>query len=200
LKRLIAYSSIAHMGLMVMAVFSENTIAMNGVMMQMFNHGINIIGLWIVVELIERQFGTRKLSQLGGIAQKAPGLTALLVVVALANVALPLTNGFVGEFLMFNGIWNSLSNYRILFTVFAIIAIILSAVYTLNMIQKLFYGNTNSVTENTHDAYGNEKLILGALVILIVVLGVYPQPLLNLGSSFVDGLLKNVNVANLIVK
>lgn len=200
LKRLIAYSSIAHMGLMVMAVFSENSTGMNGVMMQMFNHGINIIGLWIVVELIERQFGTRKLSQLGGIAQKAPGLTALLVVVALANVALPLTNGFVGEFLMFNGIWNSLSDYRIIFTVFAIIAIILSAVYTLNMIQKIFYGNTNTLTQNTHDAYGNEKLILGVLVIVIVVLGVYPQPLLNLGSSFVDGLLKDVNVANLIVK
>lgn len=200
LKRLIAYSSIAHMGLMVMAVFSENTTAMNGVMMQMFNHGINIIGLWIVVELIERQFGTRKLSQLGGLAQKAPGLTALLVVVALANVALPLTNGFVGEFLMFNGIWNSLSDYRIIFTVFAIIAIILSAVYTLNMIQKIFFGNTNAVTQNAHDAFGNEKLILGVLVIVIVVLGVYPQPLLNLGSSFVDGLLKDVNVANLIVK
>jgi len=200
LKRLIAYSSIAHMGLMVMAVFSENTTAMNGVMMQMFNHGINIIGLWIVVELIERQFGTRKLSELGGIAQKAPGLTALLVVVALANVALPLTNGFVGEFLMFNGIWNSLSDYRIIFTVFAIIAIILSAVYTLNMIQKIFYGNTNAVTANAHDAFGNEKLILAFLVIVIVVLGVYPQPLLNLGSSFVDGLLKDVNVANLIVK
>jgi len=200
LKRLIAYSSIAHMGLMVMAVFSENTTAMNGVMMQMFNHGINIIGLWIVVELIERQFGTRKLSELGGIAQKAPGLTALLVAVALANVALPLTNGFVGEFLMFNGIWNSLSDYRIIFTVFAIIAIILSAVYTLNMIQKIFYGNTNAVTANAHDAFGNEKLILAFLVIVIVVLGVYPQPLLNLGSSFVDGLLKDVNVANLIVK
>ena len=79
---------------------------MQGVMMQMFNHGINIIGLWIVVELIERQFGTRKLSELGGIAQKAPGLAILLVIVAFANISLPLTNAFVGEFLMFNGIWN----------------------------------------------------------------------------------------------
>jgi NADH-quinone oxidoreductase subunit M len=200
LKRLIAYSSIAHMGLMVMAVFSENSTAMNGVMMQMFNHGINIIGLWIVVELIERQFGTRKLSQLGGIAQKAPALTTLLVIVALANVALPLTNGFIGEFLMFNGIWNALSDYRIVFSVFAIIAIILSAVYTLNMIQKIFFGNTNTLTETTHDAYGNERLVLSVLVILIVVLGVYPQPLLNLGNSFVDVLMKQVNVANLIIR
>jgi NADH-quinone oxidoreductase subunit M len=200
LKRLIAYSSIAHMGLMVMAVFSENSTAMNGVMMQMFNHGINIIGLWIVVELIERQFGTRKLSQLGGLAQKAPALTTLLVIVALANVALPLTNGFVGEFLLFNGIWNALSDYRIIFSVFAIIAIILSAVYTLNMIQKLFFGNTNTLTETGHDVFINERLVLSVLVIVIIVLGVYPQPLLNLGNSFVEGLMKNVNVANLIIR
>jgi NADH-quinone oxidoreductase subunit M len=200
LKRLIAYSSIAHMGLMVMAVFSENATAMNGVMMQMFNHGINIIGLWIVVELIERQFGTRKLSQLGGVAQKAPVLTALLVIVALANVALPLTNGFIGEFLMFNGIWNALSDYRILFTVLSIIAIILSAVYTLNMIQKIFYGITNTLTETTRDTYFNERAVLSVLVIVIIVLGVYPQPLLDLGNRFVEGLMKDVNVANLIIK
>jgi len=200
MKRLVAYSSIAHMGLMVMAVFSENSTAMNGVMMQMFNHGINIIGLWIVIELIERQFGTRKLSQLGGIAQKAPALAALLVIVALANVALPLTNGFVGEFLMFNGIWNAQSKYKILFTVLAIIAIILSAVYTLNMIQKIFFGKTNTLTENTHDAFTNERIALSVLVIIIVVLGVYPQPLLDVGNRFVEGLMKDVNVANLIIK
>jgi len=199
-KRLIAYSSIAHMGLMVMAVFSENSTAMNGVMMQMFNHGINIIGLWIVVELIERQFGTTKLSQLGGMAQKAPALTTMLVIVSLANIALPLTNGFVGEFLMFNGIWNALSEYNVVFTVFAIIAIILSAAYMLNMIQKIFYGNTNTLTGNSRDAYGNERLALGVLVLIILVLGVYPQPLLNLGNSYVEGLIKEVNISNLIIR
>ncbi len=82
---------------------------MQGVMIQMFNHGINIIGLWIVVELIERQFGTSKISELGGLAQKAPGLAIFFVVIALANIALPFTNAFVGEFLMFNGIFNSLA-------------------------------------------------------------------------------------------
>jgi NADH-quinone oxidoreductase subunit M len=200
MKRLVAYSSIAHMGLMVMAVFAENSTAMNGVMMQMFNHGINIIGLWIVVELIERQFGTRKFSQLGGIAQRAPALTALLVIVALANVALPLTNGFIGEFLMFSGIWNSLSNYKVIFTVCAIIAIILSAVYTLRMIQKIFYGNTNALTETTHDASFNEKATLSVLVIVIIVLGVYPQPLLDLGNRFVEALMKDVNIANVTIR
>jgi NADH-quinone oxidoreductase subunit M len=202
LKRLIAYSSIAHMGIMVMATFSESAIGMQGVLMQMFNHGINIIGLWIVVELIERQFGTRKLSELGGVAQKAPALAILLVIVALGNVALPLTNGFIGEFLMFNGIWstNTADAHRIIFTVVALLSIILSAVYTLNMIKKIFFGNTNTVTEGAHDAFLNERFVLGALVIIIILLGVYPQPLLNLGNGFIDGLSKNVNVANVMIK
>jgi NADH-quinone oxidoreductase subunit M len=200
LKRLIAYSSIAHMGIMVMAIFSENESAMQGVMIQMFNHGINIIGLWIVVELIERQFGTRKLSELGGIAQKAPALATLLVVVALANVSLPLTNAFIGEFLMFNGIWNALSNYRIAFAALAGLSIILGAVYTLGMIQKVFFGPTNALTERTHDIFTNERVALAVIVLLIVAIGVYPQPMLNVTDGFVGGLLKEVNIANLITK
>ena len=75
---------------MCLAIFATNRMSMQGVMIQMFNHGINIIGMWIVVELIERQFKTRKMSELGGLAQKAPALAILLVIVALANVALPL--------------------------------------------------------------------------------------------------------------
>jgi len=198
IKRLVAYSSIAHMGLMVMAIFSENRIGLQGVMMQMFNHGINIIGMWIVVELIERQFGTRRLSELGGIAQKAPGLTILLVIVALANIALPLTNALVGDFLMFNGIWNALSAYNMIFAAIAGISIILAAVYTLTMIQKVFYGPLNNVTAAAQDLSLVERLALGIIVLLIVIYGVYPQPLLNLANSFVEGLFRTINVANQI--
>jgi NADH-quinone oxidoreductase subunit M len=197
IKRLVAYSSIAHMGLMVMAIFSENNIGLQGVMIQMFNHGINIIGLWIVVELIERQFGTRKLSQLGGIAQKAPALTTLLVIIALANIALPLTNSFVGEFLLFNGIWHAYSVYNMVFTALAGLSIILAAVYTLNMIQKICYGATNAVTETGRDINLNEKLALGIIVLVIVILGVYPQPALNLTNGFVDGLMEKIKVTHL---
>jgi NADH-quinone oxidoreductase subunit M len=200
LKRLVAYSSIAHIGLMVMAIFSENDLGMQGVMIQMFSHGINIIGMWIVIELIERQFGTRKLSQLGGIAQKAPGLTTLMVIVALANVALPLTNAFVGEFLMFNGIWNAQTAYRVVFAAVAGLSIILAAVYTLNMIQKVFYGETNALTAQAHDIRINERFALGVIVLLILVFGVYPQPFLNLTSGYVDTLLHQVKVPNLFVK
>ncbi|MBD0296873.1 MAG: NADH-quinone oxidoreductase subunit M, partial [Flavisolibacter sp.] len=191
LKRLIAYSSIAHIGLMAAAIFAESKTGMQGVMMQMFNHGVNIIGLWIVVELIERQLGTRKLSELGGIAQKAPALAILLVVMALANVSLPLTNSFVGEFMMFTGIFTSTaSKYNTIYTVLACISIILSAVYTLTMIQKVFFGTTNNLTERAHDIRLNERLSLVIIALLIFIFGIFPQPLLNVTDGFVDALLK----------
>jgi NADH-quinone oxidoreductase subunit M len=109
-----------------------------------------------------------KCRKLGGIAQKAPVLAIMLVVVSLANVALPLTNAFIGEFLMFNGIFTStVSKYNIVFAVLALITIILSAIYTLSMIQKVLYGNTNALTSNGSDMNGNEKLALSIIVVLI---------------------------------
>lgn len=192
LKRLIAYSSIAHIGIMALAIFAETHIALQGVMMQMFNHGVNIIGLWIVVELIERQFGTRKLSELGGIAAKAPALAILLVVMALANISLPLTNAFVGEFMMFTGIFTStLSKYNFIFTVLALLSIILAAVYTLTMIQKVFFGPANERTAGAVDIRFNEKLALSILVVLIFAFGVYPQPLLNITDGYSQSIITN---------
>ena len=190
LKRLIAYSSIAHIGLMCAAAFAQNLSSLQGLMIQMFNHGINIIGLWIVVELIEWQFGTRKISELGGLAQKAPTLAILLVIVALANIALPLTNSFPGEFLIFNGIFSSQTKYNVWFIVLAGMGIILGAVYTLNMIRKVFYGNTNELTASTKDITWNEKMALGIIVLIIFVLGVYPQLLLNETSAMSETIIK----------
>jgi NADH-quinone oxidoreductase subunit M len=193
LKRLIAYSSIAHIGLMCLAIFATNSESMQGVMIQMFNHGINIIGLWIVVELIERQFKTRKISELGGLAQKAPALAILLVIVALANVALPLTNAFIGEFLMFTGIFRSpATQYNVVFAATAGITIILSAIYTLNMIQRVFYGNTNALTAEAKDIRLNEKMILGVIVIGIILIGVYPKPILDITQGAVDSILSRM--------
>jgi NADH-quinone oxidoreductase subunit M len=193
LKRLIAYSSIAHVGLMCLAIFVTSDQGLQGVMIQMFNHGINIIGMWIVVELIERQMHTRKISELGGLAQKAPGLAILLVVVALANVALPLTNAFIGEFLLFSGVFSSsVSKLNYVFTAVAGLSIILSAVYTLNMIQRVFFGNTNTLTATMRDIKFNEKLILGILVIVIVTIGVYPKPFLELTQGTVDTILSRM--------
>lgn len=175
-KRLIAYSSIAHIGLMCAAIFTKQPQAMDGVLIQMFNHGINVIGLWIVADVIEKQVGTRKFSELGGLATKAPTLAILLVVLAFANVALPLTNAFVGEFLMFSGLFK----FNIWFAAVAGISIILGAVYTLGMVQKIFYGNTVAQTENAIDISFNIKLALVIIVVMIIVLGVYPMPMLKL--------------------
>ena len=194
LKRLVAYSSIAHMGLMCLAVFATDATGMQGVMIQMFSHGINILGMWIVVDLIERQFGTRKISELGGLAQKAPGLAILLVVVALANVALPLTNAFVGEFLLYSGVYSSTATqYNVVFTCVAALSIILGAVYTLNMIGKVFFGNTNALTEKGVDIKLNEKIVLAAIVVISLWVGVYPKPVLELTKDTTDFILSQMN-------
>jgi NADH-quinone oxidoreductase subunit M len=176
IKRLIAYSSIAHIGLMSAAIFTHNATGLQGVMVQMFNHGINVIGLWIVADVIEQQLGTRKFSELGGLAQKAPALAILFVVMALANIALPLTNAFVGEFLMFNGLFQ----YNVWIAAVAGISVILAAVYTLNMVQKVLYGNTTTVTANATDLSPNVQWVLVLLALLVIILGVYPQPMIDL--------------------
>lgn len=193
LKRLVAYSSIAHMGLMVMALFAITKSGMQGVMIQMFNHGINIIGLWIVIELIERQFGTRRISELGGLAQKSPAMAVLFVIVALANIGLPLTNGFIGEFLMFNGIFaSSLTKYYIVFTVLAGVTIILAAVYMLNAIRKVFYGDTNELTATGYTLRMNELLALGVIVAIIFCIGIFPNSLLEVSAETSQSVLTKI--------
>jgi NADH-quinone oxidoreductase subunit M len=185
MKRLIAYSSIAHIGLMSAALFVNNESGLQGAMIQFFSHGVNVLGMWIVADRIEHQFGTRKMSELGGIAQKAPGLAILLVIVSLANVALPLTNAFVGEFLMFNGLFK----FNMWYAVAGGISIILSAVYTLRMIQKVFYGNSNTVTANTVDISWFEKAGLAIIVVAIFIMGVYPAPVFSMAKDTVTTIL-----------
>jgi NADH-quinone oxidoreductase subunit M len=185
-KKLVAYSSIAHIGLMCAALFTQNQLGIQGVMVQMFNHGINILGLWIVIDIIERKTGIKKMSDLGGLAKTTPSLVIFLVIIALANIALPLTNAFVGEFMMFTALYQ----YNVWIAVAAGIGIILSAVYTLGMIQKIFYGNTNSVTQNVSDININEKCALAILVLFIIVMGVFSEPMFAITNDSVVGLLK----------
>jgi NADH-quinone oxidoreductase subunit M len=168
-------------------------------MIQMFNHGINIIGLWIVIELIERQFGTRKISDLGGLAQRSPAMAILLVVIALANIGLPLTNGFIGEFLMFNGIFAStVTQYYIVFTVLAGITIILAAVYMLTMIRRVFYGETNALTAPGYALRFNERMALVIIVVLVFVIGVYPKLFLNITRETSEYILQKASFGPLL--
>lgn len=189
LKRLVAYSSIAHIGLMCAAIFSQQSSSLHGVMIQSFYHGINVIGLWIVVYAIEQKTGTRRMSELGGLARQAPALAILLVIMALANIAMPLTNAFVGEFLMFNGLFK----YNIWMAATGGISIILGAVYTLWMVQKVFYGEGKPASAFVQDIGSEIKLPLIILSALVILFGVYSQPMLDLTKDTVEQIVAAIN-------
>jgi NADH-quinone oxidoreductase subunit M len=172
IKRLIAYSSIAHIGLMAAGAFTLKHAALNGAVLQMFSHGINIMALWIVADLVEKQTGVTSISKLGGIARKAPVLTIFLVIAAFANIALPLTNAFVGEFMIFNGLYQ----FRPWIAALAGLSIILSAVYTLNMIKNVFYGEAGDAVEGFADINKTQAMVLTVITGLILFFGVYPDP------------------------
>lgn len=190
LKRLIAYASIAHIGLMCASIFVANESSIQGLMVHMFNHGIIVAGLWITAEVIETQYGTRKISELGGLAQKAPVLAMLLMVMALGNISLPLTSAFIGEFLMFNGLFQ----YNMIIAAIALISIILSAIYTFNMVQNIYYGQTLPATENAREVNRHAKFSLIVLAILVLFLGFYPNPLFHLTNDSVEAIVSKINL------
>lgn len=179
LKKLFAYASIAHIGLMSAAVFAGNEVSMQGVLIQMFNHGIIITGLWVMVEILEQKLHTKTIGELGGIALQAPRMAIAFMIICLGNIALPLTSGFVGEFLMFSGLYR----YNAWMMAVAGIAIILSAVYILGMLQKVIYGERNPLTQKITDLRLNEWAAIAIVVALILAIGIYPKPVLDLVGS-----------------
>ena len=185
IKRLIAYSSIAHIGLMNAAIFTGTGIAIQGALIQLFSHGINVLGLWIIADILEQQTGTRSMQQMGGLAKKQPTLAILLVGFALANIAMPLTNAFVGEFLMFNGLF--MLNPWI--AAFAGISIVLAAIYTLNMVQKVAYGEISEKINAMPAPNKAAQAVLIILLIIVFVTGVYPEPLFTLTADTLEQLL-----------
>lgn len=213
LKRLIAYSSIAHMGLTIAALFSLSGFSNNsnvvlhyhhigfqGVLLQLFSHGINIMGMWLLADRLESRFGTRKLSELGGLARTAPTFTIFFVIIALANIALPLTNAFPGEFLQFNAIFHAQSPYRIVFVILSGLGVILSAIYTLNMIRRIFYGETNTLTETGLRLSTAETVSLFLVVALILVLGIYPQAALDFTNEYAWEYVKSIDITRFLAK
>lgn len=175
-KRLIAYSSIAHIGLMAAGLFTLKAVAFNGVFIQMFNHGINIVGLWLIADLVERQTGVSKISELGGVAKKAPVLAIFMVIIAFANIALPMTNAFVGEFMLFNGLFQM----KPWIAALAGVSIILSAIYTLNMVKNVFYGEVSAAVSSFKDINAIQIGMLTIITLLIFILGIYPTPYFNM--------------------
>jgi NADH-quinone oxidoreductase subunit M len=188
-KRLVAYSSIAHVGLISAGIFAFNQQGMQGAMVQMLSHGINVVGLFFVLDIIFSRVKTNKIEELGGIAKVAPQLALTFLIIVLGTVALPGTNGFIGEFLLLMGVYN----YGIWAAAIAGLTIIFGAVYMLRMYQNVMLGETNSLTITFSDIKGTEKLVLYTICALIIVLGVYPKPVLHLTEASVQHLLEQVN-------
>ncbi len=190
-KRLIAYSSIAHVGLISAGIFSMTTEGLTGGMMQMVAHGINVIGLFYIADIIFSRTGTREISHLGGIRNVAPSFALLFLIILLGSVALPLTNGFVGEFLLLNGLYQyANAKFALWIIVLAGLTIILGAVYMLRSYQSMMLGETKTTTQNFKDLDNTEKLLLTIVAGFVIILGVYPKPLLDIAAPAVQELLK----------
>ena len=189
IKRLVAYSSIAHVGLISAGIFAWNIQGLQGAMIQMLNHGINVVGLFFVLDIITRRLNTRQLDQMGGIAKSAPQLAIGFLIVLLGTVALPLTNGFIGEFLLLIGVYQ----YHIGYAALAGLTIILGAVYMFRMYQQVMLGSTNEQTSVFIDLDPTEKIVLFIIGALVIVIGVYPQPILHISEAAVSNLVDQVN-------
>lgn len=189
LKRLIAYSSIAHVGLIGAGVFVFNAQALQGAMIQMLSHGVNVFALFYIIYLIESRTGTREINILGGIVHSAPKLAIVFTIIMMGSIALPLTNGFVGEFLLLAGLYQ----YSAIATAFAGLTIILGAVYMLRMYQRVMLGEANNLTSAFKDIHRNEKTILYIVVLLVVVMGIMPNTILSISDASVQNLISIVN-------
>jgi NADH-quinone oxidoreductase subunit M len=188
-KRLIAYSSIAHVGLIAAAILAWTEEGLQGAMIQMLNHAINVVGLFFVWDIISRKLNTRDIGQLGGIAKNAPWFATCFLIITLGTVALPLTNGFIGEFLLLNAVYY----YNLRLAIVAGTTIILGGVYMLRMYKNVMQGPTNDLTITFTDITGTDRLVMVVLCALIILIGVYPQPILHLSEASVAQLVHDVN-------
>lgn len=189
IKRVIAYSSIAHVGLIAAGLFTLNVQAMQGAMIQMLSHGINVLGLFFVVDILFDRTGTFDRAALGGVVHRAPVLAVCFMIVLLGSVALPLTNGFVGEFLLLSGLFR----YNVIFAAVGGLTIIFSSVYMFRLYKDTMLGGANELTAGFSDIRGSEKAVLLIVAALVIVIGVYPGPVLSLTENSVSLLLDQVN-------
>jgi NADH-quinone oxidoreductase subunit M len=188
-KRLIAYSSIAHVGLIAAGILTLSKIGIQGAMVQMLSHGIIVFALFYLIDIIAQRTHTRTLADLGGIRNVAPITATVLLVVMLGSVALPFTSGFVGEFLLIN----SLVQYQLVLGAIAGLSTILGAVYMLRMFQRTMLGEVNSYTAEFADLTTQEKIVLYPVVVLIILIGIYPAPLLALSEPAVNNLVQLIS-------
>jgi len=183
MKKLVAYSSVSHLGFVVLGIFALTEEGLQGSMLQMANHGISTGGLFLIVGMIYDRRHTRAIAEFGGLARVMPLFSIFFMIISLSSIGLPGLNGFVGEFLILLGSFTSqyLSPW---FTVIAATGVILSAVYLLWMYQRVIFGKlSNPANAGLRDLSFREIGLLVPLIVMIIWIGVYPATFLNLTSS-----------------
>ena len=187
LKKLLAYSSLAHVGLIAAGIYTLKIDGLSGAVSQMIAHGYVIVGLFFIAELIEQRYKTQVISEMGGIRTQAPKFTSFFLILVLASVALPGTFNFVGEFTVLY----SLAQTNILVAVLGGSTIILGAYYMLKMFQNVMLGETNIVLFK--DLAANEIIVLIAIVGFLIFFGLYPKPIVDLVNPSLIEVLKVIN-------
>jgi len=189
LKKLVAYSSVSHLGFVMLGIFALTEQAVVGAILQMINHGLSTGALFLLVGMVYERRHTRMIQEFGGLARIIPVFTAAFLIVTLSSIGLPGLNGFVGEFLILAGTFR----VNVLYASLATLGIILAAVYMLWMFQRVMFGPITH-EENRHlpDLTGRELAVLVPVILLIVWIGIYPQPFLKPTEASVKQLLAQV--------
>ncbi|HEY5648524.1 MAG TPA: NADH-quinone oxidoreductase subunit M, partial [Nitrospiria bacterium] len=191
LKKLIAYSSVSHMGFVTLGIFVLNTQGVEGALLQMVNHGITTGALFLLVGMAYDRTHSRLLSDYGGVARPMPRYATMMMIFALSSLGLPGMNSFVGEILVLLGTFVE----NRLMAVLATLGVILAAVYMLWMVQRVLFGPiTKSENHKLPDIGMREMVTLAPLVILVFWIGVHPDPFLSIMHASVDHLLDQVGV------
>ncbi len=185
IKKLVAYSSVSHMGYVVVGLFSLNQAGVTGALYQMLNHGISTGALFLLVGMMYERTHSRELSRYGGLANRAPIYTIFFLIVTFSSIAVPLTNGFVGEFLILLGLWLKSKAMA----AFAVSGVVLGAVYMLWLVKKMFFGAEGELVRDSHkslDLNLREVCVLVPLVIMIFWMGIAPGQFLKFSKSSIE--------------
>jgi NADH-quinone oxidoreductase subunit M len=193
MKKLVAYSSVSHLGFVVLGIFSFTDLAMQGALYQMLAHGVSTGALFLCVGIVYERRHTRMIAEYGGIATPMPQYSTMFLIIALSSLGLPLLNGFIGEFLILLGAFASPVPHAQLFAVLGATGVILSAVYLLWMLQRVIYGEVKK-RENAglEDLNAREKWALVPLVAMAIVMGVAPMLFLRASEKSVNGVRQSV--------
>ncbi|MEJ5102431.1 complex I subunit 4 family protein [Chryseobacterium sp. MYb328] len=191
MKRIIAYSSFSHVGLMVAGIFASAVVTLRGTfnvegaegaLVQTFAHGINVVGLFYCCDILYKRFKSRDIRQMGGLAKVAPKFAVLFLIIILGSMGVPLTNGFIGEFILLKAVYD----FNGTAAVIAGLTVILCAVYLLRFYGKAMFGEGNAeVLSTAKDLSGVEFSVLASLAVFVILLGIFPQPVIEMVSSSV---------------